>query len=96
MNYAMILNKRVIAILPYSEEVPYYPPDIKGNPVTAIECDETVEIGMIYNEETGEFAEYIPPMPIPSQLDRIEEQVNSIVSGTTAENTEAINAFLGV
>lgn len=33
--------------------------------------------------------------PEPSQLDRIEETVNAIASGTTAENTEAINALLG-
>lgn len=37
-----------------------------------------------------------PTPPEPTQLDRIEEQVNAIASGTTTENTEAINALLGV
>jgi hypothetical protein len=41
-------------------------------------------------EETG------PVEPEISQLDRIEEQVTAIASGTTAENTDAINALLGV
>lgn len=71
----MVLLNRVIDIKT-SDIVPYYPPDAQGNPVTTIECDETVELGMIYNEETGEFTEYIPPTPVPSQLDRIEELLN--------------------
>jgi hypothetical protein len=37
-----------------------------------------------------------PEVPQPTQVDRIEETVNSIASGTTAENTDAINALLGV
>ena len=40
--------------------------------------------------------DFTPEPPEPSQLDRIEEQVNAIASGTTSENTEAINALLGV
>lgn len=68
----MVLKNRVIDIK-ISDIVPCYPPDEQGNPVIAIECDDTVELGMIYNEETGEFTEYIPPTPILSQLDRIEE-----------------------
>lgn len=31
-----------------------------------------------------------------TQLDRIEEQVNAIANGTTSENTDAINALLGI
>ncbi len=95
MRYAMVLKNRVIDIKT-SDIVPCYPPDEQGNPVTAIECDDNVILGMIYNEETGEFTEYIPPAPVPTQLDRIEEQINSIANGTTAENTEAIDALLGV
>lgn len=75
MRYAMVLKNRVIDIIE-SNIIPYYPPDAQGNPVIAFECDETVEVGMIYNEETGEFTEYIPPTPTPSQLDRIEELLN--------------------
>jgi len=37
-----------------------------------------------------------PAEPEPTQLDRIEEQVNAIASGTTSENTAAIDALLGV
>lgn len=94
MNYAMILLDRVIDIVK-SNNPPNYPPDAMGNPVTAIECDDSVILGMIYNEETGEFTEYIPPMIAPSQLDRIEGIVNHIATGTD-ESTEAINALLGV
>ena len=94
MKYAMILKNRVIDIVE-SEIIPHYPPDTRGNPVIAIECEDTVILGMIYNEETGEFTEYIPPMIAPSQLDRIEGIVNHIATGTD-ESTEAINALLGV
>lgn len=63
----------------------YYYVDENGNEVIrgVIECT--------YVEESEE-----PIAPEPTQLDRIEETVNSIASGTTAENTEAINALLGV
>lgn len=64
-NYAMILQNRVIDVLKDQETEPYYPPDPSGNPVTAIPCDDTVTLGMIYNSETGTFSEYIPPEPEP-------------------------------
>lgn len=75
MIYAMILLSRVIDIV-ISDAVPSYPPDQHGNPVTAVQCDESVTVGMIYNAETGEFTEPPEPTPIPrvpTQLDRIEE-----------------------
>lgn len=62
-NYAMILQNRVIDVLKNQETEPYYPPDPSGNPVTAIPCDETVTLGMIYDPETGTFSEYTPPEP---------------------------------
>ena len=37
-----------------------------------------------------------PVEPEPTQLDRIEEQVNTIANGTTSENTDAIDALLGI
>lgn len=64
-NYAMILQNRVIDVLKNQEVEPYYPPDPSGNPVTAIPCDDTVTLGMIYNSETGTFSEYTPPTPEP-------------------------------
>ena len=74
MTYAMILLNNVIGVLE-SDTPPSWPPDPQGNPVTAVECDESVELGMAYNTETGEFSEYIPPSYVPTQLDKIEEQV---------------------
>ena len=95
-NYAMILQNRVIDVLKDRETEPYYPPDPSGNPVTAIPCDETVTLGMIYDPETGTFSEYTPPEPEPmpepqpTQLDRIEEQLNALTADSvTVEKLEA-------
>lgn len=82
-TYAMVLKNTVIGILHNQEDKPYWPPDPAGNPVTAIPCDDTVKLGMMYDPETGEFSEYIPPepelqpAPEPTQLDRIEAAVNA-------------------
>lgn len=95
-TYAMILQNRVIDILKDRETEPHYPPDPSGNPVTAIPCDETVTLGMIYDSETGTFSEYTPPEPEPmpepqpTQLDRIEEQLNALsAESVTVEKLEA-------
>lgn len=80
MTYAMILQNKVIGVLENQETEPYWPPDPAGNPVTAVPCDDTVTLGMIYDPETGTFSEYIPPepeRPEPTQLDRIEAAVNA-------------------
>lgn len=76
MTYAMILINNVIGVIE-SDIIPSWPPDPQGNPVTAIECDETVELGMVYNPETREFSEYIPPIYSPTQLDRIEKRLET-------------------
>ena len=95
-TYAMILQNRVIDVLKNQETEPHYPPDPSGNPVTAIPCDDTVTLGMIYDPETNTFTEYTPPEPEPipepkpSQLDRIEEQVNALAADSvTVEKLEA-------
>lgn len=95
-TYAMILQNRVIDVLKNQETEPYYPPDPSGNPVTAIPCDDTVTLGMIYDPETGTFSEYTPPEPEPmpepkpTQLDRIEEQLNALAADSvTVEKLEA-------
>lgn len=86
-SYAMILQNRVIDILQNQETEPHYPPIPSGDEITAIPCDDTVKLGMIYDSETGEFSEYMPPEPepqpepAPTQLDRIEAAV-------TAKNEE--------
>ena len=91
MTYAMILQNRVIGILPNQESEPHWPPDPVGNLVTAIPCDDTVTIGMMYDPETGEFSEYIQPEPEPkpepehTQLDRIEEKLDMLSEGTVSK-----------
>ena len=82
-RYAMILLNRVIGVVE-AETLPSWPPDPQGTPVTAIECDSNVELGMVYDEETKTFSEYIPPDYVPSQLDRIEE------NSTTVNNNSLI------
>lgn len=97
-TYAMILQNRVIDVLKDRETEPYYPPDPSGNPVTAIPCDDTVMLGMIYDPETGTFSEYTPPEPEPtpepkpSQLDRIEEQLNALTADSVT--IEKLNAAI--
>ena len=75
MIYAMISNNKVIDIK-QSETTPKYPPTSDGKEVISVECDESVEIGMVYDSETGEFLFPEPekiPEPQPTQLDNIEE-----------------------
>lgn len=97
-TYAMILQNRVIDVLKDQETEPYYPPDPSGNPVTAIPCDDTVTLGMIYDPETGAFSEYTPPEPEPvpepqpTQLDRIEEQLNALTADSVT--IEKLNAAI--
>lgn len=75
----MILLNRVIGVVE-AETLPSWPPDPQGTPVTAIECDSNVELGMVYDEETKTFSEYIPPAYVPTQLDRIEESLKTSFS----------------
>ena len=97
-TYAMILQNRVIDVLKDQETEPYYPPDPSGNPVTAIPCDDTVTLGMIYDPETGTFSEYTPPEPEPTpepqptQLDRVEEQLNALTADSVT--IEKLNAAI--
>lgn len=97
-TYAMILQNRVIDVLKDRETEPYYPPDPSGNPVTAIPCDDTVTLGMIYDPETGAFSEYTPPEPEPTpepqptQLDRIEQQLNALTADSVT--IEKLNAAI--
>ena len=97
-TYAMILQNRVIDVLKDQETEPHYPPDPSGNPVTAIPCDDTVTLGMIYDPETGAFSEYTPPEPEPvpepqpTQLDRIEEQLNALTADSVT--IEKLNAAI--
>lgn len=81
MNYAMIRKDKVIQVLYNQKTEPHYPPDPQGNPVTAVPCDETVKIGMMYDAETGTFYEYTPSEPEPkepqpTQLDQIQSTLD--------------------
>lgn len=93
-TYAMILQNRVIDIMKNQEIEPHWPPDHLGNPVTAIPCDNTVTLGMIYDPETGVFSEYTPPEPEPmpepkpTQGDRIEESVLTIMEAMADQYEE--------
>lgn len=69
-KYAMILLNKVINIIE-SETIPSYPPDHYGNLVDAVECDDTVTLGMIYNNDTDTFSQYLPII-VPEQLTNVE------------------------
>lgn len=58
-KYAMILNNLVIDIVE-NDTPPVYPPDPEGNAVTAVECDDSIKLGMGYYIDTG-FGEYKIP-----------------------------------
>ena len=62
MIYAMVLKNKVIGIVE-SETPPKWGNDERGNPVTAVETTEETQLGMVYDEETGQFSEYVPPKP---------------------------------
>ena len=92
MNYAMILRNRVIEILYEQTTEPHWPPGPAGNPVTAVLCDDTVERGMVYDAETGEFKWPEPAKPVEpefTQLDRIESTLAILTADTvTAESID--------
>lgn len=98
MKYALVLKNRVIDIK-VSEEIPKYPPDVYGNKVTSIECSDDVSIGMIYDGKTRSFSEYEPSKPEPpqpTQLDRIEEQLNKSLDEIRAEGAAVASVNLMV
>lgn len=93
-NYAMISKNRVIGVLLNQEIEPEWGPTPDGSPVTAIPCDDTVTLGMIYDPETGTFSEYTPPEPEPmpepqpTQGERIEESVLTIMEAMADQYEE--------
>ena len=92
MIYAMVLKTRVIDLIT-ADTAPVYPPDQHGNLVTAVQCDDSVRVGMIYNAETGEFTEPPEPTPIPktpTQLDRIEESQLTIMEAMADQYEQSL------
>ena len=97
MNYAMILQNRVIGVLENQETKPSWPPDPSGNSVTAIPCDDTVTLDMVYDPETNTFTEYIPPepeTPQPTQLDKIQTAQLTIMAAMADQYEESLEKDL--
>ena len=97
MTYAMVLQNRVIGVLENQETEPSWPPDASGIPVTAIPCDDTVTLGMIYDPETGMFSKYIPPetpTPEPTQLDKIQAAQLTIMAAMADQYEESLEKDL--
>lgn len=97
MTYAMVLQNRVIGVLENQETEPSWPSDPSGIPVTAIPCDDTVTLGMIYDPETGTFSKYIPPepeLPEPTQLDKIQTAQLTIMAAMADQYEESLEKDL--
>jgi hypothetical protein len=90
-KYAMVLNERVIDIVS-AETEPHYPPDISGNEVAAVLCDDTVYIGMGYQD--GVFSEVIPKPEIEPQKSSLSETEQAILQ--TAITTEYMAALMEI
>ena len=75
MKYVILSNEnRVIDILIIN------PSELYENARYINVSDETeVALGMVYNEETDNFNEYVEPTPEPTQADRIEANLDYLV-----------------
>lgn len=74
MKYVVLDGDRVLDILIINPKVLYPLAEY-----IEVEDDEKVSLGMIYDDETHTFAEYIEPAPEPTQLDRIEANMDYLV-----------------
>lgn len=103
MIYAMLVENMVIDIK-QSDAPPKYPPTQYGEEVIAIECDESVEIGMVYDSETGEFlfpepekiSEPEPKQPTNKEImDKLNEMTSGMVSTTELDSAyrEGVNSY---
>ena len=57
-----VLSNRVINI---TNRYMNYAITPDGESIIQIETQKSVELGMVYDPETGEFSEYVPPEPEP-------------------------------
>jgi hypothetical protein len=88
-TFAMICNNRVIEVLYDLEVAPSWPPDQLGNPVTSVECSAEATRDWLYNPETGEVFELVPPEPIEpsepeaptSEYEQYYNEVNAALTG---------------
>lgn len=85
-TYAMIANNHVIDIVKDPTSFLEYPHIPEGFKVIAVECDNTVTLGMIYDPETGAFSEYTPPEPEPTPEPQLTETEQAILD--TAINVD--------
>ena len=74
MKYVVLDGDRVLDILLINPKVLYPLAEY-----IEVEDDAKVSLGMIYDNKTNSFAEYIEPAPEPTQLDRIEANMDYLV-----------------
>lgn len=74
MKYVVLDSDRVLDILLINPKVLYPLAEY-----IEVEDDAKVSLGMIYDKEINSFAEYIEPVPEPTQLDRIEANMDYLV-----------------
>ena len=89
MKYAMILLNKVIDVVD-ADKQPLYPPDVYGNPVTAVKCDESIHSGMTYNSDTGMFEEPYTPVRLPSRLELIQESQLTIMEAIADQYEQSL------
>lgn len=97
MDYAMICNNRVVEVLLDQNTKPKWPPTVYGEQIIAVECDNTVERGMMYNPEAGTFAfpytEANEPIiedeevSVNERLNRIETMLNTLTADTVTTDS---------
>lgn len=64
MLYAIITNgSNAVVDVINADNPPQYPPTISGLTFYAVECSDNVHVNMVYNTDTGEFAEPATPEP---------------------------------
>ena len=75
MKYAVLSEKNVV------KDILHIPPYMLYLDARYVEAaDEMrVGVGMVYNEESDTFSEYVEPTPEPTQADRIEANLDYLV-----------------
>ena len=65
-KYIMLHNNEIIGIIPYTENVPNWGPNIDGDSIIAYICEnDNVELGMMYDPLSGTYAFPIDKDPEP-------------------------------
>lgn len=75
MKYAVLSDEnRVIDILIINPSELY-----KNARFISVSDESEVALGMVYDEESDTFREYVEPTPEPTQVDRIEANLDYLV-----------------